>query len=88
MKEKNIKVANKYMKHIKEENKYDNDYDVGYDTESENLDLDTEGRYEFPEKYFNICKRLELGEDVPLEDINFVLEEIIRVSEKNEAETK
>ena len=85
----NTKIENKYVKYIKEEKEKDKYYSEEQDESYlDNEELGDKERYDFSEKYFNICKRMEEGQDVPLEDVNFVLEEIIRAAEKNEIEAK
>ena len=78
------------MKNIKKADEFKNIYkskDKKSDYEIEEAYINRKEKV-FSDRYNSICSKLKSGEEVSLEDINYALEEIIRVSDVYEVETK
>lgn len=78
------------MKNIKKANEFKNFYefkDKRSDYEIEEVYINRKEKV-FSDRYNSICSKLKSGEEVSLEDINYALEELIRVSNVYEVKTK
>lgn len=77
---KNIKKANE-LKNIYKSKDKKSDYEIeeAYINRKQNA---------FSDRYNSICNKLKNGEEVSLEDVNYALGELIRISDVYEVKTK